>query len=468
MKKVVETLIAGLGTDVVRTDENTRQQRRHDYWVLSQLDDLQGRPAPSPCCVVRPRSTEEVVQVVKICQHQGGAALVTHGLGSGVCGGIRTEPDVVLLDMGAMNRIVAIDEHNLIGTFEAGVRGSDAEAALVSRGLTCGHYPQSIGISSVGGWVATRSAGQFSTGYGNIEDILLSLEVVLPDGRVLQTRCTPRASAGPDLRQVFTGSEGTLGVITSVGLSLRRAPEMRKLGAFHTPSVDRGLQAQRVIMQSGWSPVVMRQYDEAEVTRLFPAHAREGHGLLLLVHEGPAARVEAECASVAALCETAELSATDTAAAQQWLDDRNHVPTFKEYLDMGVILDTVEIAASWDRIGPIYERVIAELGEVPGMVNASGHTSHAYRSGVNIYLTFAALLEDRSAMASTYRECWRRIMDATVAGGGGVAHHHGIGRVRRDWLRAEVGEAGVHALAGLKSALDPAGIMNPGVLLPDR
>src|SRR6185295_13031271 len=163
---------------------------------------------------------------------------------------------------------------NLLAEFDAGVRGSNAEAELDGAGLTLGHYPQSIGISSVGGWVATRAAGQFSTGYGNVEDVIFSLEAVLPSGDVLVTRGTPRASAGPDLRHLLLGSEGTLGVVTGVTLSIRRAPERQVGAAFHFPTLEAGIDVQREIVQRGWSPVVLRQYDSIESQRMFGSYAR--------------------------------------------------------------------------------------------------------------------------------------------------------------------------------------------------
>src|SRR5260221_4594380 len=253
---VVERLRAALGADRVLTDDPSRALRRHDYWVLSQLADLQGPPVPLPLCVIRPSSLSDVVAAVNICRDTS-APLVPYGLGSGVCGGVLVSDDAAVLDIGALHRLRSIDETNLLATFDAGVRGSDAEDALVSRGLTLGHYPQSIGVSSVGGWVATRAAGQLSTGYGSIEDIVLSLEAVLPSGDVIDPRRTPRAAAGPDLRHLLMGSEGTLGVVTGVTLSVRRKPEKQAGSAFYVPGMEQGFELQRRILQRGLRPVAL-------------------------------------------------------------------------------------------------------------------------------------------------------------------------------------------------------------------
>ena len=459
-------LRALLGAEVVFTEGDILQSRRHDYWVRSHLDDIQRRAAPTPACVVRPRRRDDVVAVVNACRKHS-TPLIPFGLGSGVCGGIIARHDAVLLDLGAMNAMRDIDEHNLLATFDAGKNGLEAEKAVAKRGLTIGHWPQSIGVSSVGGWVATRASGQYSTAYGNIEDIVYSIEAVLPNGDVVELGKAPRASAGPDLRHILLGSEGTLGVITGVTLSLRRLPERAAHSAFFAPSMAAGLDAQRRIVHAGWLPPVIRQYDGTESARNFSEFSRGNDALLFMLHEGPSARVEAEVGGVAAITARAGLDPAPADLVRKWLDERNHVPAWESFLKHGVVLDTIEISATWDRIGAIYDEALASLAKVPGILVASAHSSHAYRSGINLYFTFAARPDNPENMASTYDDCWERVMDATAAHGGGIAHHHGIGRVRRPYLRRELGQGGVALLGTLKRALDPTGFMNPGVLIPD-
>lgn len=457
------TLREALGPAKVLTDEASLAARRHDYWMVSNLRDRFGGAAPNPACVVRPASVADVQAVVRAAA-AAGAPLVPFGQGSGVVGGVIVGPDAILLDMGAMNAVRFIDPVNLLASFDAGRNGMTAERDVAAQGLTIGHWPQSIELSTVGGWIATRASGQFSTAYGNIEDMVYAIEAVLPDGSLVTLGKGPRASAGPDLRHIMMGSEGTLGVITGVTLSLRRAAETQAVTAFAASDMRAGFEFQREIVQVGWRPPVMRQYDERESKRL---HEAGRDCTVIMVHEGPAALVAAEVTAVTALAGRMGLAPLPGAIVEHWLGHRNHVAGWDQILDRKMVADTVEISAPWDRIAGVYDAATAAVAAMEGCRAASAHSSHVYRSGLNLYFTFAVQLEDTAAMEAAYFEAWRRIMQATADGGGSVAHHHGIGRVRRGWMKAELGDEGAALLRGLKAALDPKGIMNPGVLIPD-
>jgi alkyldihydroxyacetonephosphate synthase len=463
---IVEALLNALGPERVSRDPAQLTSARRDAWVLSDLDEVEHRSVELPLCVVRPRTLSDVVTVVQLCRLRA-TPLVPSGLRSGVCGGVFAGASEVVLDMSSMQALKSINPVDMTATFEAGARGSDAEARVAEAGMTLGHFPQSIARSSVGGWVATRAAGQFSTGYGNIEDLVLRLEAVLPDGNVLVTSDAPRASTGPDLRHLLFGSEGTLGVITAVTFSLHRAPDLRHARAYHVPDMSAGFEAQRAVLQAGHRPAVLRQYDAREVARLFKAHRKDEQCLLLVVHEGSAVKVEAEERAVAELLQKAGGSEAPSAACEQWLAERNHVPEFKSFLEHGLVVDTIEVASPWSRIDALYKDAIAALARIPGVWNGSAHSSHAYRSGVNLYFSFAVQPQDKKDMRQAYFDCWQAVMSATLRGGGTISHHHGIGRVRRAWLERELGKTGLEALRSIKQALDPVGFMNPGVLLPD-
>lgn len=464
---IAEALAGAIGPGKVATGDEARHARRFDQWAVKHLRDWRGEAVTAPAVVVRPGSVEDVRKVVLLAAGRR-VPLVPYGLGSGVCGGIEPSVDAILLDMSAMNRVRSIDDRDLLASFDAGVNGLDAEEAVAAQGLTIGHWPQSIGISSVGGWVSTRASGQFSSAYGNIEDIIHSIEAVMPDGRIVELGKAVRAAAGPDLRHLLMGAEGTMGVITGVTFSLRAKPEHRDYSIFYADDMDRGFEAQRRIFRADWRPPVMRQYDAREVRRLFRDYDKGGKAMLLMVHEGPASRVAAERAGAAAIAEAAGLTPGDGAAARTWLERRNHVPTWRDMFERGYVADTVEISGKWSEIGAIYRDAIDALNAVPGVVNASAHSSHVYRSGINLYFSFAAAnFDDTAKMEPTYFAGWRAIMEATARHGGGIAHHHGAGRLRKPYLEHDLGADGVALLRQLKACLDPHGIMNPGNLIPD-
>ena len=462
---IAEQLAELVGAEQITVDTDLLSAYRFDRWCLKHWQDWQGRALDTPACVVRPRDSKDVQAVVRYaseCQ----MAIVPWGLGSGVCGGIEPNQGQILIDMSAMDRIVSINDENLLLTVEAGVNGLVAEEAVAARGLTIGHWPQSIAISSVGGWISTRASGQFSTAYGNIEDIVYAIEMVLPSGELVTLGKAPRAAAGPDLRHLALGAEGTHGIVTSVTLSLRRQPDMRRFSAWYCADMASGFRAQREIVQQEWRPPVMRQYDASEVARLFPDYVQDDSCLILLVHEGPAARVDAEVTAVESIMATQGLSAADASAAEGWMSHRNNVPEWRDLLEQGLIADTIEVSGTWSQIDAIYEGVVEALKTVPDCVNASAHSSHIYRSGINLYFTFACMPADAGHMGDRYTESWDRALNATAQAGGGIAHHHGSGRLRRDYLHHDLGETGLDLLRTIKHAIDPQGILNPGNLLP--
>ncbi len=464
--KLIDALKDRIGSTKVLTDDNTLRSRAHDYWVVANLRAWRGDAMPMPGVVIRPTTIEDVQKTVRVAtEHK--APLMPFGLGSGVCAGVAPDDKTLLLDMSALNKTRFIDATNLLAGFDAGKNGMDAEDAVAAKNLTIGHWPQSIALSSVGGWVSTRASGQFSTAYGNIEDIVYDIEAVLPNGDLVTLGKAPRAAAGPDLRHLLMGAEGTMGVITGVTLALRRAPEKRGFSAFYAPTMQAGFDMQRQLVQSEWRPPVMRQYDHPEVDRLFKEHVRGEDALLLMVHEGPEARVDAERAAAYAIAAQAGLTNADPVVCEEWLARRNHVPNWQELFEQTIIADTVEVAAKWTDIGAVYEETVASLKQVPGVVNASAHSSHVYQTGINLYFTFAALEEDPRKMEEIYFECWDRVMKATAKNGGGIAHHHGAGRLRKPYLPMDLGTEGVDLLRRVKQAVDPAGIMNPGNLIPD-
>lgn len=465
-ERIAEDVTGLVGRDRLVTDPERIARASRDTWVIAVWRSLQPSTPARPACVVRPRATAEVAAIVAYATREH-VAVVPFGAGSGVCGGVMPDAGAIVVDLGDMRRMHPVDGKNLLATAEAGLLGSEFEAALNESGYSMGHFPQSIALSSVGGWVATRSAGQFSTKYGNIENLFVAFEAVLPSGAVIRTRPVPRASTGPDLRHLFLGGEGTTGILTEVTFEIHPLAEATDRQAIAFPTMGDGLEALRRIVRTGWRPAVLRLYDETEAGRTFAGVARAGESLLLVLSEGPASLVGVELAGVETACHTINGRTVGPDAVDSWLHHRNAVPGFEVFLKQGMIVDTIEVAATWDRIDALYAGVLAAMRAVPGIIVASGHSSHTYPTGTNIYFTFAAKPETTDDLEPLYFRIWNAAMEATLAAGGTISHHHGIGRIRREWLPRELGSA-YDALVAVQQALDPAGIMNPGALLRPR
>jgi alkyldihydroxyacetonephosphate synthase len=338
--------------------------------------------------------------------------------------------------------------------------GPDLENALRGEhGLTVGHFPQSFDIATVGGWVACRGAGQYSTRYGKIEDMVVGLEVVLADGRVIRTGGAPAAANGPDLAQLFAGSEGTLGVITRVWLRAHPVAERTEMSAYRFRTVDDGFEVCRRIVRAGATPAVLRLYDAAESAR-----GRGGDGTtctLLVLDEGDPAIV-ATTMEVVDREATAKGEAAEPQLVEEWLVHRNNTSALQALTRKGYVVDTMEIAAPWSRLSEIYVAATAALTAVPHAIVASCHLSHSYLDGACLYFTFAAT-PPADEIESTYVAMWDAGQRAILAAGGNLSHHHGVGLNRARFLREALGPA-FAVLCDVKRALDPNGILNPGKL----
>jgi alkyldihydroxyacetonephosphate synthase len=365
--------------------------------------------------------------------------------------------------MSGMSALLGINEHSLTVAVQSGMRGGEFESALGTRGYTMGHFPQSLDLSTVGGWCATRAAGQFSTLYGNIEDMVLGCEVVVPGGDILRLPASVRSSIGPDLKNIFIGSEGTLGVFTELTLRIHPLPETQVGQSFRLRDLGSGIEILRLALRAGWRPAVTRLYDATEAGRNFQL-VGQGQPVLLLLSMGAEAQVRAEAAALTAIAEALGAEAMGGDPVDSWLEHRNHVPDIAALIDQGLVVDTIEVAAAWENLVPLFESVCADGSTVAGMIAMSGHVSHCYTQGANIYFTFVAAERDPSRAVALYDRVWSMTMEHTRRAGGTIAHHHGIGRVRKTWLREELG-ASLDLLRRVKHAIDPDGIMNPGALI---
>ena len=437
----------------------------------------------APDAVLTPRDHDEVRAVLEACAGAG-VAVVPFGGGTSVVGGL--EPlrggfdALVSLDLGALDALESLDERSQVAVVGGGMRVVELEAALGERGFTLGHYPQSYEYVTIGGCAATRSAGQASTGYGRIDELVVGARLAAPAGD-LDLRAQPASAAGPELRRVVVGSEGVLGAITRVAVRVRPAPEITRYEGWVFPGFGAGVEALRRLEQGGASPDVARLSDEVE-TRLglgmsglrgvraaaLQAYLRTrgvaGGSLAIVGWAGPdePVRVRRE-AAVEALRDAGGV-ALGQPAGRAWVRSRFQGPYVRdELMDRGVLVETLETATTWAQLFTLYRAVGDALRDHAPLVAC--HISHLYPTGASLYFTFMARARRGEELAQ-----WAQVKgaacEAIVAAGATITHHHAVGHDHARYVGAEVGDTGVAALRALKRELDPAGIMNPGKLLP--
>ena len=434
-----------------------RAEASRDWWPLAMHWALAGDVPKVAAIVCSPTTTGEVAAVVRVCQ-QHRLPLTPAAGRSGVTGASVPVFGGVLLDMTQLRRVVHLDEVSGVVEVMAGTFGPDLEREIGARGYSVGHFPQSFDLATVGGWVACRGAGQYSTRYGKIEDMVVGLEVVLADGTVMRTGGAPAAAAGPDLNQVFIGSEGTLGVVTRVWLRAHRLPGPPMVAAYAFATFEAGIDACRRILQRGATPAVLRLYDAAESQR-----GQGGDGtqcMLLVLDEGDPLIVGATISVVAQECAAADRQSDEL--VNRWTHHRNDTSALQALTRKGFVVDTLEIAAPWTALDAIFHGVRAAMLAVPHARAATCHLSHSYADGACLYFTFAAT-PPPDEIERTYVALWDAGTRAVLALGGNLSHHHGVGLNRSRYVREALGPA-FTVLAAMKTALDPNGILNPGKL----
>jgi alkyldihydroxyacetonephosphate synthase len=419
------------------------------------------RALTPPAAVLRPGSAEDVAKALRWASQEK-VPVVAAGGRSGVSGGTVTAGGELVIDIRALDRVLDLDEVSGIVHVQAGVLGIDLEGWLEQRGHTLGHFPQSIALSTVGGWIAARSAGQLSSGYGAIEDLLVALTAALPDGTLATSRLVPRTAAGPQIFQLFLGSEGTLGVVTEAWLRVRRQAGVREMASLAFASFGDGLAAARRMAQSGALPDALRIYDESDTSIVFRSLEPAPTGVTgLMVVEGDSGLVPARLSRALELAR-AETPVPDLAG--HWWEHRNDaVHTYREMLSgkllgLEVAADTMEVAGVWSRIDDLYVAVGGALKETSEMVGC--HCSHVYETGCALYFTFLIRAEDREAVLL---ETWANALDAAIEAGGTISHHHGIGQLKSRWLAREL-DGFAPYLGRIQEMFDPAGVMNPRTL----
>ncbi len=465
----LDLLVSRLPADTVSTDPKILTERATDSWTLDLLRRVRGDELAEPAAVAFPVRTEDVATVLAWATETG-TAVIPRGAGSGVCGGAQARAGAVILDLSRMDQIGDVDLVSQTVTAQAGVRGDRLEAALAANGLTTGHYPQSIAISTVGGWIAASSAGQASTGFGAIEDILLGLTAVLPTGEILRCRAVPRSAAGPDLRRLLIGSEGTLAVVTEATLACRRRPAGWEWLAVAFPRFTDMAGALREVRRAGTGVAVLRGYDETDAQFNFGAldHSGDCVGLAGFPADLPGLEARKQAAAAIMTSTGTELGAR---YGEHWEQHRNDaVQTYAQVMGperafgAGAIVDTMEVAGLWSAVPRLHEEIKGALA--PFTELAGCHLSHLYPSGSSLYFTFLINGTDEHDAEATYRQAWDQAARSCAGAGGTITHHHGVGRLKAPYLTQELGAEGVAVLDRIRAALDPAQIMNPGGLRP--
>ncbi len=472
-----------VGAGGVRDDRAARVQHAagKGYPDLVRLRSGDARPAPD--AVVWPATHAQTRAVLELCARRG-IAVVPFGGGTSVVGGVEplrgSHGSVIALDTGRMSRLVALDERSCLAVLEPGLRGPEVEHLLRARGWTLGHLPQSFEYSTAGGWVATRSAGQASTGYGRIDALVHGARLAAPAGDVVLP-AMPASAAGPDLRELLVGSEGVLGVLTQVTLRVRPRPASGRYEAWMLPGFQAGREALRTLTQDGLAPDVARLSDEPEtemslvlaggglrsalLDRYVRARGVDGGALAIVGWEGEPARVAWRRRGGAAALRRFGGVALGPGPGRAWARGRFHAPYLRDdLLARGVLVDTLETAAPWSGLERLYRSVRDALGEHAPLVAC--HVSHLYPTGASLYFTFLAR-QDAGDPLGQWSRAKRAACEAIVAAGGTISHHHAVGRDHARYLPAEASPLGVEALRAAKARLDPSGIMNPGKLLTD-
>jgi alkyldihydroxyacetonephosphate synthase len=483
-----ERLTAVVGAEHLRDDRLARVSHAagRGYHDLVRL--RAGDASGAPDAVVYPDDAQQVAAVLRTCAELE-VAVVPWGGGTSVVGGVEPLrgrfPAVIALDLARMDRLLAVDPVSLTATVQPGITGPALEEALGAHALTLGHFPQSFEHSTVGGWVATRSAGQASTGYGRIDALVLALRVATPSGEVV-VRPVPASAAGPSLRELLVGSEGTLGVIVEVTLRVRARPRVRRYEGVSLPTLSAGVDVFRALVQDGAAPDVMRLSDPVETqvslalsggglaTHALGAYLRaRGHGDGCLTILGWAGTSEAELrrrrAAAMRVLRAHGAVALGTPVGHAWEHGRFNAPYLRdELLAHGVLVETLETATTWDRLLELHDAVAAALdGALRGRGTppiVMSHVSHVYRAGASLYFTFVAR-QLEGAELEQWHAAKAAACEAILAHGGTITHHHAVGRDHAPWLLGEVGELGIELLRSAKATLDPAGIMNPGKLI---
>ncbi|MDR1468451.1 MAG: FAD-binding oxidoreductase [Spirochaetaceae bacterium] len=473
-QSILESLNGFLRRDQINTDPaalyDARADRYKKYAKAKKVLD-----APPPAAIVYPDSTEEVRTLLLFCAKNNINVIPRSGKTATEGGLENWKENALVIDGKNLNRILKIDAYNMQATVQAGVPLQNLEDELRKQGLTTGHSPQSKPVAQFGGLVATRSIGQFSTLYGGIEDMVVGLECVFPDGHIARIKNVPRRAGGPDIRHIVIGNEGTLCYITEVTVKLFRFYPQHQFYGYLIDSVDAGIKVLREVIVAGYRPSVARVYSEEDARQHF-YHFYKNKCVLIFMAEGPAPMVKATAAGIeeaVAKFKDAIVEQVDSKLLDEWFDNLNWSQKDIDDEAQGMIDNdshdgfTTEISADWETIPQIYHNVVnriqKEFRRAKDLTMLGGHSSHSYINGTNMYFVYNYKIncEPEDEMKIYHHPIQTIIVEETLKQGGSMCHHHGIGKYRSQWTKEEHGSA-YYILEKLKGAFDPHLLMSYG------
>ena len=484
-EKFITKLEQELTSDQVSSDF---QDRIKNSIGKSYLDLIQARLADIPSLVelvVYPRAHNEVVKLVQIA-NEFKIPISPVGGGTSMTSGIQAPSGSIAVNLSQMNKVLLINKDSLYITTQVGILGPELERILNHENLTLGHFPQSFEYSSVGGWVVTRGAGQNSTLYGKIEDMIMGFKFVTGTGETLTTRKAPARATGPDLNQIIAGSEGAFGILTEVTLRVSKLPQRRKMVGFFFHNFEEGLTAFKNLLQDGFTPAIIRLYDAEETFSSLrssvlmkespkePVLIRavlkyvESRGytekkrcLAVVVFEGNSDLVKLTRKKTIAYAKQVGGFFLGSTPGKSWIKSRYESPFLRDpIIDHGILLETFETSTTWENIVPLYNAVRKAMK--PDCPVLWSHASHFYKNGANIYFHLFAPQEYGNEVEQFLR-IKEKLLDTFLENGGTISHHHGVGRAFSQWLPNQIGAEGIKLLQDIKNSLDPNGIMSPGI-----
>jgi alkyldihydroxyacetonephosphate synthase len=448
-----------VGEANVSTEDVDIMAYTKDSTLISSNWAIEGKIVGLPDFITWPETKEQISEILKLANAEK-IPVIPFAEGSGVVGGAIAVYGGIIIDMKKFNKVLELNDKDLTVTVQTGINGMNLERYLNSKGYRGGHIPQSLYTSSVGGYIAHRAAGQFSTKYGKIEDIILGMEVILPQGEIVNFKTISRASTGPQLDKFFIGNEGTLGVVTEATLRIWPMFEKRALISYAFPTIEHTLDATRLILRQQIYPAVIRIYDRMETKRHFGKLKEKV--LVVFVCEGTEKLVDLEETITREVCE--ENSGVDCGEepVEHWFESRFRVTESSMLPPYKLIFDTIEVSIMWENAAKMYHSVIESAKTVKGLIMITAHASHFYPNGVGFYFSFFGAPPKAKTELEFYQDCWNMIVKTVSDEGGSIGHHHGVGINRAHWMEKEWGKEGMNTLKKFKKVLDPNNILNPG------